>query len=505
MQNCSLHLKESVSLDDLRLPSPPAVAIRILEAVKKQDSSAQELSRIICSDPALAVKILQMANSSMYSNRIKVSSIKKAITLMGTNALKNIALSFIIFEGLKKELHQDIDFTFLWRKSVVSAVASEIFSARLGVHSDEIFPGALLQNIGILVMISSQAALYREILEQLKDPAAAVDNMMMGPPAFDHREVGYRILKKWGLPEGICNLVRGPREQASPPHSMTPQGEVLFLANKLASTFCDAKEPEKAGSLLTLLEQRHQIASGEAEDTIESIQDKSLEILSFFDIDAKTMKSPSQILQEANMELGRLNLSYQKLVMELGRAKEDAQVLAERLSRANTHLRQVVYKDSLTGLYNHRYFQEIMDKELNRAIRYQKPISLILFDLDHFKGINDQYGHPAGDRVLSTVSTLMELCVRNCDSLARYGGEEFAVILPETDKEDGLRVGEKIRRSVEKMRVTFGHVTLRVTVSLGLGTWQPGERACSKSELISAADGALYQAKRSGRNRICSA
>ena len=505
MQNCSVDMKESVSLDELKLPSPPAVAMRILQAVKKQDSSAQELAHIICSDPALAVKTLQMANSSMYPSRHKVSSIKKAITLMGTRALKNIALSFIIFEGLKKELPREIDFTFIWRKSVICAVASEIFSTRLGVQSDEVFPGALFQDIGTLLMISNQSALYLNILDELKDPEAALDSLILCQRDFDPKELGYRILKRWGLPDGICSLVRGHREKPSSLHGRTPQGEILFLANKLASTFCDTKGPEKASSLMTLLEHRHQIAGQEAEELIESIQQKSVEVLSFFEIDARAMKSPSQILQEANMELGRLNLSYQQLVMELGRAKEDAQVLAERLSQANHHLREMVYRDSLTGLYNHRYFQEIMDKELSRAIRSQKPISLILFDLDHFKGINDHYGHPAGDQVLTKISSVTGLCVRKCDSLARYGGEEFAVILPETDTKGALKVAERIRRCVEKMGVDIGHMTLKVTVSLGVTSWEPGRDQCSKPDIISAADQALYQAKRSGRNRICAA
>ncbi len=502
MQNKSKQIQKSLPVEELRLPSPPAVAIRILEAVKKQNSSVQELCHIVSSDPALALRILRTANSSMFSSRTKVSSIKQAITLMGMNALKNIALSFIIFDGMKKALQDRIDFTCLWKKSIVAAVGANILCQKFRVSAEEVFPATLLQDVGSLLLLFSYPTLYREILDEVKDPESAIKSLERENLGLDHQELGYEILSKWGLPAGICDLVRRHHLDLETTPNLPPKAAMVCLANRIASILCGADGHEQIQLLLQLFSDRFQIENKEAEALMDSVQKESVEILAFFEIDGSSMKSPSQILQEANEELGRLNLSYHQLVLELKRAKEKAESLAQQLAEANAHLRQLVYKDSLTGLYNHRYFQELMDMELSRATRYGKPLSLILFDLDHFKGINDEHGHPAGDQVLHSVAGLAESSVRQCDSVTRYGGEEFAVILPETDIRGALQVGERIRRCVEKMRLSNGEAVLSVTVSLGVTAWEPEKDPISKSDMISAADRALYQAKRSGRNRI---
>ena len=156
--------------------------------------------------------------------------------------------------------------------------------------------------------------------------------------------------------------------------------------------------------------------------------------------------------------------------------------------------------DSLTGLYNRRATLGRLDEQTRHAGRYQEEFSLIMADLDHFKKVNDRYGHLVGDDVLESVGRLVQQSVRATDRAGRYGGEEFIVILPKTDLPSGMNVAERIRKAVEAARMEGGKgEVLGITISLGLSSYQAGEKAES---LISRADDALYRAKKNGRNRV---
>ncbi|WP_462320847.1 GGDEF domain-containing protein [Halochromatium sp.] len=166
------------------------------------------------------------------------------------------------------------------------------------------------------------------------------------------------------------------------------------------------------------------------------------------------------------------------------------------------HLLILSRSDGLTGLYNHAYMQELIDAELERATRYQRPLILVLFDIDHFKVLNDQYGHQAGDQILIQLAERCQSFSRNSDTLARYGGEEFLIILPESDREQGQQFAERLRKDIAQTPFIFGETHLRITVSIGLAHWSGLGAPPTKAELIRAADRALYRSKEQGRNRV---
>jgi len=157
--------------------------------------------------------------------------------------------------------------------------------------------------------------------------------------------------------------------------------------------------------------------------------------------------------------------------------------------------------DGLTGLYNHRFFQELLSKEISQAKRENKPLSLLMIDIDHFKNFNDEYGHQIGDRVLSDIGKIISNSIRSSDIAARYGGEEFVVILPSTTLKGSIPVAEKLRSSVESHKLLPGkHNVVNITISIGISSFP--EKAEAKDELIASADAALYKAKGEGRNKI---
>ena len=156
--------------------------------------------------------------------------------------------------------------------------------------------------------------------------------------------------------------------------------------------------------------------------------------------------------------------------------------------------------DALTGAHNKRYFLEFLEREIARCARYRRPLSLLMFDIDHFKAINDKHGHLTGDYVLREMSRRLLGRVRREELLARYGGEEFAAVLPETDITGARTFGEQIRRLVAEQPFEYEGDTFPVTVSVGLATVE-GEDV-DVTQFIKIADDNLYKAKREGRNRV---
>ncbi|MFO0596327.1 MAG: GGDEF domain-containing protein [Myxococcaceae bacterium] len=156
--------------------------------------------------------------------------------------------------------------------------------------------------------------------------------------------------------------------------------------------------------------------------------------------------------------------------------------------------------DGLTQVFNRRYFEDAIDRELSRSRRYARPLSLVMIDIDHFKKINDSFGHLAGDAVLKEVAHVIRSRTRREDVLARYGGEEFALLLPEIDLRGATHLAEKVRKLVEKHTFTFDGEDIDVTLSAGVATVQ--KKGEDSQELIRKADEKLYEAKTTGRNRV---
>lgn len=169
-----------------------------------------------------------------------------------------------------------------------------------------------------------------------------------------------------------------------------------------------------------------------------------------------------------------------------------------RLQRQLEHLATT---DGLTGSYNRSHFLNLFGQELRRADRYSQPFCLLVFDLDHFKSVNDNYGHQAGDQVLAAFAGIISSALRDSDLFGRLGGEEFGVVLVQTDHDGASLLAERLRIAIEKMRVTCGGTAIQVTVSIGGTQWQSSDRQIEP--VLNRADNALYEAKRNGRNRVC--
>lgn len=160
--------------------------------------------------------------------------------------------------------------------------------------------------------------------------------------------------------------------------------------------------------------------------------------------------------------------------------------------------------DGLTGLYNYRHFLRAAEQELERTRRNGQPTALIMVDLDHFKQVNDLWGHQVGNLVLRRCAALMQQTLRKIDIPCRYGGEEFALLLPATDLPHAVNAAERLRQGIQQLSIEVGAESFSVTASMGISLCRNGENL-TPGELVERADAFLYQAKRKGRNRVCHA
>jgi diguanylate cyclase (GGDEF)-like protein len=158
--------------------------------------------------------------------------------------------------------------------------------------------------------------------------------------------------------------------------------------------------------------------------------------------------------------------------------------------------------DALTDIHNKRYLLEFLDRELSRSARYNRPLSLIMFDLDRFKAINDELGHLGGDFTLREMAGCVKGSIRKEELFARYGGEEFIIVLPETPHEAGLAVAERVRCLIERHLFQYEGKSYPLTISVGLAATS-GDETLTPHDLIRQADEKLYEAKHNGRNRVC--
>ncbi|MBB3262682.1 diguanylate cyclase (GGDEF)-like protein [Azospirillum sp. OGB3] len=222
------------------------------------------------------------------------------------------------------------------------------------------------------------------------------------------------------------------------------------------------------------------------------------------DIPVIFISAKSEVEDETyGLEVGAIDFISKPISPPIVKARVRNHLL---LKRQTDLLRTLSFNDGLTGIANRRRFDEVLLREWRRCGRVQLPLSLIMLDVDQFKPYNDHYGHQAGDECLRAVAQLLVgQMMRPGDLIARYGGEEFVCLLPETDEDGAVKVAERLRQTVAERRLphAVSHVADHITISLGVATARP-LLDDTPDRLTQLADGLLYEAKRAGRNRVCS-
>ncbi len=491
------------------LPTLPTVASQLITLTAQEDTTLADISELVSKDIALSAKILKVSNSAFYSFPQQIGSIKQAVSILGMNAVRSLVLSFSFLTMKAGKIKSRFDFEKFWEKSLSSAVTARLILEKVkGFDIEEVFVSGLLQNLGELILARSFPEEYDKVLRAVEDDQH--DTLTAEETVFgmNHTEVGAEVARSWGFPEILLTPLQyhhKPGEYSGKNSTIRATVCAVYLSDLLMNILYSDK-PEvyhqqfrkEAGKLLGL-------TAEDIESILDQVHIKIKEAGIYFNLKIKPPQSVQEILQEANIRLSLINLNYDQMNKQLIQTKIHLENLTRELEEKNKKLADLANIDGLTGVYNHRFFQNVLEQESKRAARNNSSLALLLVDIDHFKKVNDTYGHQVGDFILAQFCKTLQDNIRQYDVLARYGGEEFVIVLPETGVADALVVGEKLRAIIESTVFADNREKYQVTASFGLAGSTPAtDDNFTKSALISQADQALYEAKEKGRNRVIS-
>ena len=478
-------------------PSPPGVAGHIIQLAQDPAIELDRVAKAVSMDSALTTKILRTANSPLYAQRRKSENLRQALVLLGLNATLTLALSFSLVKVLRSGKGAGLDLPYYWRRTMLDGTAARALADALHQPlAEEFFLGGLLQDVGMLALNIAYPELYKDS-QKLQHDHRAMADMERRKLQSDHAAVGAWIMRKWNLPPRICHTIEKSHDTdlSSPVEPAELMARCVALSGPIADLFL-VDSAERPFAEVALMVERSVGLDREAFSTVlDAIGAIIPETEAMFDTEVLSRHKADRIVEQAREVLTNRTLHT---LQEFTVLQAEAATTMQRAIQ----LEKETQLDPLTGLCNRAYLDFALERDFDRALRTNGQLSLAFCDLDNFKLINDKYGHQAGDRILEAVARLLRAKTRDTDTVARYGGEEFVIILPNSDRDTAFRVCDRIVHAFGETPHDLGRVKVSVTLSVGCATHSPEEPFASVSELVNAADLALYAAKDRGKNRV---
>jgi len=481
------------------LPTLPAVAMRVLELGEDPNADLTTVASVVSHDPALSVRLLKAANSPLYASRRHIDNLRQAVSLLGFNTAIALALSFSLEPASDGGC---LDKKSYWRRSLLEGVAARVLAERLHAgNAGRFFLAALLQDIGMLVLEKAEPRTYARIIAASHShrECAEAERQAFG---FDHAAIGSHLLRDWRIPEPLSRAVQASHglDDSDPSAGTSDLDRCVHFSRLIADFWLEDDSSRPSPPDLAQWATRHLgLGAEDVEAILSRIAGLLPEYETLFEVSLVREEEVTALLAEAR----------DVLILRSLKALQDNSDYKERtaaLEFRNRVLERQTYFDQLTGLYNRRRLNEVIESEFDAATREGWPLSIGFIDVDHFKRVNDSYGHQAGDAVLKSIARGLAATKRESDTLARYGGEEFVLVLPGTGEEDACKVLERVRRQLAELQHDVDTNTIAITVSIGLATFvkgtDGGENMATCDDVLRAADRALYMAKREGRNRV---
>ncbi len=479
-------------------PTPPPVAMRVLQLAQNPESDLAKVAEAVSADPAIAAKVMRIANSAMYARRRQSTNLRQALITLGLNATLTLALSFTLVTALKKSSTGGFDFQAYWRRTILSAAWGKLLATELGRRdAEEVFLASLLQDLGMLVVDKLWPEVY-EGIAPFKIEHARICQHEQNCIGTDHRSIGSALLGIWNMPAGLIQAVQHSHD----PSAAGVEGEdktfvrVVAMSGELSDVWLGARNET---SLRRVGQQGHKYLDiqphrlGEMFDLIKEQLPVAEELFQMELYDASQLQDISEAARETLMV---------RNLHQIGK-NEGLEQSKKQLEEENSELKVENIRDPLTNAHNRRYFEESLAREFETAAKHAWPLSVVFVDLDKFKQVNDGFGHQAGDAILQTVAALLRDTLRDSDIVARYGGDEFVLLLPGVDTAQANRVGERVCEAARtRTAKTADGRSVGITLSLGIVTCDSHNKFDSPKALLAAADSALYESKRKGRDQF---
>lgn len=478
-------------------PSPSRVASEVINLARDPDIEIAKVATAIGKDPAMAAKLLRIANSAFYAQRRPSQNIRQSLVIIGLNAALTLALSFSLVSTLRACKPNGIDYRRYWRRTLLAATASRAFAERICKGRDEdAFLTGLLQDVAILAIDRTSADFY-EKLPQGASHAEQVQYEKEHLDGKDHAYYGGMLMRTWKLPESLCYAIEHSHrpEKAD---SLTDDGKVARCI-AMGSELAEVALAKDRRTLLPKAADRASQLLGIKGEQFTEIVTRVLKLIP----EAEELYETS-ILDPADAQT-LLDQARELMTVRSLTALRDVQALQETtavLINRTEELEDSSRKDPLTGTLNRMWLERMLEREYTQAVMFSRSLSLALINIDHFKRINETLGHEGGDRVLKSCAETLLASIRGSDLLGRFSGDTFLVILPGTDETLAAQVGTRILTNVREAPHITSQESLKVTVSVGVATYTAQHRFTNVNELVQAADHAVYRAKLSGRNRM---
>jgi diguanylate cyclase (GGDEF)-like protein len=478
-------------------PTPPAIALKVIQLAQDPGVDLAVVANACSSDPAIAAKVLKIANSAFYGSRRKSANLRQALIILGLNATLTLALSFTLVSALRSNPNSGFDLTKYWRRAILAASWGKTLAAELGrKDAEEIFIAALLQDIGMLAIDRVAPEVFKDIspfdLEHTKALCQHERNCLQ----TDHPAIGAWLLESWNMPKHLPRALafsHDPDAAAAEP-AEREFFRIVAISAALADVWLAGGDEASIRRAGNLSDQQLGILPNRMAELFETIEEQLPVAQEIFEMELFDAEQLQNITDTAREILMIRNLH----------ALSEAATLQKQTSRLrdeNSALKDKTNKDALTGVHSRRFLTDSLDKEFAAAVKHQWPLSLIFIDIDLFKEINDTYGHQAGDATLQSVASLLSAQLRDSDIVARYGGDEFVLLLPGTDATNADLVASRIINAIQRHETVVESASFSVTLSAGIATYDSQSKFSKSEDLLAAADRALYHAKSNGRNR----
>ncbi|QDT11658.1 diguanylate cyclase [Stieleria marina] len=463
-------------LNNAAVPSPPTVAAEILDLVAQSESTIDQITQVISSDPNLSGRLIAYCNSPIVGCKRTIGSLPQAVVVLGLRKLRLIALSFSLLETKDEN---GFDYEQFWRRSLATAIASQLVGERSNGSSQESFLQGLVLNVGQIGLANTFSKLYSDLDTDENGTVCTVDESEMF--GIHRYGVGAEMLQKWHFPEHMVDAVG--------------QYDPLILNHRT--------KPFQLAERLALLLTSDNIAVHQIDETKRVAEAwlgiDSIAFAEIFEQMLEHWKSFEKLFQFDSIpfdSLGEMeSIAKQRLIdMAMGMDSE-----VEVLRQEYQDLKRSSLVDVLTRLKNREAYEFEVPGVVDYHRRQKKSFGILVIDIDHFKSINDTYGHAGGDAVLKAVG---ECLIQNCrkyDTVYRYGGEEFVAMIVDCVQFSTERIADRFRAAIEALRIPFESEMLKITASIGICWTEHGETE-SLDKLFQIADSNLYHAKHSGRN-----
>ncbi|MFG0329774.1 MAG: HDOD domain-containing protein [Phycisphaerales bacterium] len=470
-----------------RLPSPPGVALRVVELCQAENCQLPDLIEVLNADPVLAARMIKYVNSPLCGVTRPVSSIRQAVLLLGLRPVRMMALGFAVASVDMGHLATGFNLNRFWKESFATAVIASRLTPLLSEEdADEAFTAGLLAGLGQIALAHCLPREYEFVLAAVANGESLIESEREAL-GVDHCEFGAEFLAEWKLPKRLITVVRCQVDPGTAPKEDQELSKIVSIARALAPVFLTNEptaEERQRGREMVERELGLEPASwtAVAEDVIRRYREAAV----IFDLSIEDGLSLVDLYAEAQWEAAQLGLQESAE----RRAVEDER---DQLLRA-------AESDSLTGLCNRAVFDRRLESILRSARDDDEDFALVLMDLDNLKQLNDHFGHLFGDQALRATASSLEAVLREGDLLARYGGDEFAAILPRATPEEIVEIAERLVAAARSIEMDLAGEMKNLSISVGVALRSDIEGETTSDMLFAEADKQLYHSKGAGKD-----